>query len=99
VAGSHPTLRTVPAEGGATLPAEFHALGILNATARAVHGYALRHGCGAAGCARQTFQCAPLTSVYGMRCQYSGWGQVSSEKHETGAQAGVGEKAVMHGAS
>jgi hypothetical protein len=35
------------------------------------------------GCARQTSQWAPLTSVYEMRCQYSRWGQVSSEKHGT----------------
>src|SRR5262245_3950743 len=32
------------------------------------------------GCKWQTFQYAPLTSVYGMRCEYSRWGQLSSEK-------------------
>jgi hypothetical protein len=29
--------------------------------------------------------------VSGMRCQYSGWGQVSSEKHEIAVEAGVKE--------
>ena len=39
-----PTLPTATREGSATLPAEFHALRILKATARATHGCALRHG-------------------------------------------------------
>ena len=37
----------------------------------------------------QTFQCAPLTWMYGMRCQYSRWGQVSSKKHKTPSEGGV----------
>ena len=44
----------------------------------------------AAGVCEQTFQCAPLTWMYGMRCQYSRCGEVSSEKHETAAEPGVG---------
>jgi hypothetical protein len=43
------------------------------------------------GCVRHTSQWAPLTSVYGMRCQYSRWGQVSSEKHATAVEAGAEE--------
>jgi hypothetical protein len=45
-----------------------------------------------AGVCEQTFQCAPLTCVYGMVCQYSRCGPVSSEKHETAAEAGAEER-------
>jgi hypothetical protein len=43
----------------------------------------------------QTFQCAPLTWVYGMRCQYSKRGEVSSEKHETAADPGAEEESWL----
>jgi hypothetical protein len=79
--------------GRAALAAEFHALGVLKATARAAHGCALQHGRASGWVARgQAPRRAPLTSVSGMRCQYSRWGQVSSEKHATAAEAGAEEE-------
>ena len=83
-----PALGTRHPEGCAAFVTKLQAIGILKATARAVHGCALRHGRGAAGVRGQTFQCAPLTWVYGMRCQYSRCRQVSSEKRETAPGAG-----------
>src|SRR5262245_43342166 len=83
------TLRTTPRERGRTFNAELHPLGIVSLAAWALHGYTLRHGRGAAGVCWQTFQCALLTSVSGMRCQYSRCVQVSSEKHTMAEEAGV----------
>ena len=49
------------------------------------------------GGTRHTSQGAPLIEVYGMRCQYSRWGQLSSEKHETAAEAGAEDQPMRPG--
>ena len=43
----------------------------------------------------QTFQYAPLTWVYVLRCQYSRRGEVSSEKHKTAADPGAEEESWL----
>src|SRR5262245_2391175 len=83
-------VRATPAERAGTLPAKLHAFRILKATARAAHGCALRHG-RTSNWVRAGRRRAPLISVYGLRCQYSRCGKVSSEKHETAADAGMEE--------
>jgi hypothetical protein len=86
-------LRAAPAEWAGTLSAKLHAFRILKSTARATHGYALQHSRASGWSVRgQVPRRARLLWPYGMRCQYSRCGQVSSEKHETAAEARADEE-------
>jgi hypothetical protein len=57
---------------------------------RAAHGKALKHGdAGGWGTDGPDPRGTPLIDMYGMGCQYSTRGLVSSEKHETTPETGV----------
>jgi hypothetical protein len=82
-------LRTAPAKRAGTLPAKLHAFWILKATAWATHGCTLGSGRASGWGARVGASPRAIDLGVGMLCQYSRQRPVSSEKHETAAEAGA----------
>jgi hypothetical protein len=88
-----PALGAAGPQGGAILDAELSPLGSVSFAVWAAHREALRYGrASGRGVDGQEPQHPPLIDLSWMVCQYSRCGQVSSEKHETAANAGAEEE-------